>query len=125
MRIEGQSYDPVLDRKTLAMKSNPFIVTKILKNSVWTKELQSEEGDIIFFDTRKLFNTLVQLQHLTVVNLSKNRQAKNSVQIVDRIYPKKDKQGNLTSDVMEYDMISWDDYDDLIRDTTENKTIDL
>ena len=87
--------------------------------------MQSEEGDIIFFDTRKLFNTLVQLQHLTVVNLSKNRQAKNSVQIVDRIYPKKDKQGNLTSDVMEYDMISWDDYDDLIRDTTENKTIDL
>lgn len=125
MRIEGKSYDPVLDRKTLTMKSNPFIVTKILKNSVWTKELQIEEGDIIFFDTRNLFNTLVQLQHLTVVNLSKNLQAKNSVQIVDRIYPKKDEQGNLTSEVMEYDMISWDDYEDLIRDTTENKTMNL
>ena len=125
MRIEGTSYDPVLDRKTLTMKSNPFIVTKILKNSVWTKELQIDEGDIIFFDTRKLFNSLVQLQHLTVVNLSKNRQAKNSVQIVDRIYPKKDNQGNLTSEVMEYDMISWDDYEDLICNTTENKTMNL
>lgn len=125
MRIEGKSYDPVLDRKTLAMKSNPFVVTKILKNSVWTKELQIEEGDILFFDTRNLFNTLVQLQHLTVVNLSKNRQAKNSVQIVDRIYPKKDKQGNLTSEVMEYDMISWEDYEDLICNTTENKTMNL
>lgn len=125
MRIKGTSYDPVLDRKTLTMKSNPFIVTKILRNSVWIKELQIEEGDILFFDTRKLFNSLVQLQHLTVVNLSKNRQAKNSVQIVDRIYPKKDEQGDLTSDVMEYDMISWDDYEDLIRDTTEDKTMNL
>lgn len=125
MRIEGTSYDPVLDRKTLTMKSNPFIVTTILKNSVWTKELQIEEGDILFFDTRNLFNSLVQLQHLTVVNLSKNRQAKNSVQIVDRIYPKKDEQGNLTSDVMEYDIISWDDYEDLICNTTENKTMNL
>ena len=125
MRIEGKPYNPILDRKTLAMKSNPFIVTKILKNSVWTKELQIEEGDIIFFDTRNLFNTLVQLQHLTVVNLSKNRQAKNSIQIMDRIYPRKDKQDNLTSDVMEYDMISWDDYEDLIRDTTEDKTMNL
>ena len=125
MRIEGKPYNPILDRKTLAMKSNPFIVTKILKNSVWTKELQIEEGDIIFFDTRNLFNTLVQLQHLTVVNLNKNRQAKNSIQIMDRIYPRKDKQDNLTSDVMEYDMISWDDYEDLIRDTTEDKTMNL
>lgn len=125
MKVESKSYDPILDRKTIVMKSNPFIVTKILKNNVWVKELQIEEGDIIFFDTRNLFNTLVQEQHLTVVNLSKNLQAKNSIQMIWRIYPEKDKHGNLKSESMEYELITWEDYEDLTSNNAENKTIDL
>lgn len=125
MKVESKSYDPILDRKTIVMKSNPFIVTKILKNNVWVKELQIEEGDIIFFDTRNLFNTLVQEQHLTVVNLSKNLQAKNSIQMIWRIYPEKDKHGNLKSESMEYELITWEDYEELNHDNNDNKTIDL
>lgn len=125
MKVESKHYDPILDRKTLVMKSNPFIVTKILKNNVWVKELQIEEGDIIFFDTRSLFNRSVEFQHLTAVNLSKNLQAKNSIQMIWRIYPEKDKHGNLKSESMEYELISWDDYEDLTSNNTENKTIDL
>lgn len=113
MKIEGTKYDPITDFNTLTMKSNPFIVTKILKTNVWIKELQIKENDIIFFDTCKLFNTLVQFQHLTVVNLSKNIKGENSISLVWRIYPKVNKQGQLVSDFMEYKMITWDEYDKL------------
>lgn len=113
MKIEGTKYDPITDFNTVTMKSNPFIFTKILKNNVWIKELQIKEDDIIFFDTCELFNTLVQCQHLTVVNLSKNIKGENSISLVWRIYPKVNKQGQLVSDFMEYKMITWDEYDKL------------
>ena len=121
MGIKGIPYDPTTDFDEVTMKSNPFVVTKILKNSVWIKELQIEQDDIIFFDTNYLFTSYNQ--HLTAVNLTKNLKVKNSISFVDRIYPKKDKNGTLKSDIVEYKIISWDDYAKMITKSEEESMI--
>ena len=69
------------------LRTEPFKVTKILKeNSIWVKELDIQEGDILFIESINGLDRCDPPQ-LRVVNMSGNLKRVGKIGIVKQIQP--------------------------------------